>query len=215
MATDRIVGIDLGTTNSLVAYMEGDRPVVIPGEDGSNLVPSVVALDRRRADRRRQCRAQIPDRDVRARGLQREAPDGPRRRRHSGRAEALPFPPGRRLAAGRGAAHQARREDLHAAGNFGVHSAPAEAQRRAILRRAGDQGGHHRARVLQRRAAAGDERCRPHRRPRSAAPGERADGGVARLRARQDRTRRRSPSTTSAAARSTSRSSSCTTASSR
>src|SRR5205814_2705061 len=36
---------DLGTTNSLVAYMEGDRPVVIPGEDGSNLVPSVVALD--------------------------------------------------------------------------------------------------------------------------------------------------------------------------
>src|SRR6185369_7925063 len=43
--TDRVVGIDLGTTNSLVAYMEGDRPVVIPGEDGQNLVPSVVALD--------------------------------------------------------------------------------------------------------------------------------------------------------------------------
>jgi len=42
-----IVGIDLGTTNSLVAYMEGDRPVVIPGEDGSNLLPSVVALDER------------------------------------------------------------------------------------------------------------------------------------------------------------------------
>jgi molecular chaperone DnaK len=40
-----IVGIDLGTTNSLVAYMEGDKPVVIPGVDGSNLVPSVVALD--------------------------------------------------------------------------------------------------------------------------------------------------------------------------
>ena len=45
MAKERVVGIDLGTTNSLVAYMEGDRPVVIPGEDGSNLVPSVVALD--------------------------------------------------------------------------------------------------------------------------------------------------------------------------
>jgi len=45
MATERIIGIDLGTTNSLVAYMENDRPVVIPGEDGSNLVPSVVALD--------------------------------------------------------------------------------------------------------------------------------------------------------------------------
>lgn len=41
----RVVGIDLGTTNSLVAYMQGETPVVIPGVDGSNLVPSVVALD--------------------------------------------------------------------------------------------------------------------------------------------------------------------------
>jgi molecular chaperone DnaK len=47
MATDRIVGIDLGTTNSLVAFMQGESPVVIPGEDGLNLVPSVVALDER------------------------------------------------------------------------------------------------------------------------------------------------------------------------
>ena len=42
---DRIVGIDLGTTNSLVAFMQGETPVVIPGDDGLNLVPSVVALD--------------------------------------------------------------------------------------------------------------------------------------------------------------------------
>jgi Fe-S protein assembly chaperone HscA len=39
----RVVGIDLGTTNSLVAFMQGDTPVVIPGEDGERLVPSVVA----------------------------------------------------------------------------------------------------------------------------------------------------------------------------
>src|ERR1700690_1983976 len=45
MSFDYIVGIDLGTTNSLVAYMQGDSPAVIPGEDGLNLVPSVVALD--------------------------------------------------------------------------------------------------------------------------------------------------------------------------
>jgi molecular chaperone DnaK len=45
MATDYIVGIDLGTTNSLVAFMQGDNPVVIPSDDGSHLVPSVVALD--------------------------------------------------------------------------------------------------------------------------------------------------------------------------
>jgi Fe-S protein assembly chaperone HscA len=43
MADVRVVGIDLGTTNSLVAYMEGETPVVIPGEDGERLVPSVVA----------------------------------------------------------------------------------------------------------------------------------------------------------------------------
>jgi Fe-S protein assembly chaperone HscA len=45
MPNDRIVGIDLGTTNSLVAFMQGETPAVIPGEDGLNLVPSVVALD--------------------------------------------------------------------------------------------------------------------------------------------------------------------------
>jgi Fe-S protein assembly chaperone HscA len=45
MAENHIVGIDLGTTNSLVAFMQGETPVVIPGEDGSNLLPSVVALD--------------------------------------------------------------------------------------------------------------------------------------------------------------------------
>src|ERR1700736_2378831 len=45
MSNDRIFGIDLGTTNSLVAFMQGERPFVIPGEDGVNLVPSVVALD--------------------------------------------------------------------------------------------------------------------------------------------------------------------------
>src|ERR1700721_466513 len=45
MSDERVVGIDLGTTNSLVAVMQGDKPVVIPGEDGLNLVPSVVALN--------------------------------------------------------------------------------------------------------------------------------------------------------------------------
>ena len=42
---ERVLGIDLGTTNSLVAFMEGERPAIIPGEDGSNLVPSVAAVD--------------------------------------------------------------------------------------------------------------------------------------------------------------------------
>ena len=44
----RVVGIDLGTTNSLVAFMQGDQPTIIPGEDGDRLVPSVVAFDENR-----------------------------------------------------------------------------------------------------------------------------------------------------------------------
>ena len=41
----RIVGIDLGTTNSLVAIVENGMPKVIPGADGDNLVPSVVYFE--------------------------------------------------------------------------------------------------------------------------------------------------------------------------
>ena len=44
---ERVVGIDLGTTNSLVAYMDtAQHPSVIPGEDGDKLVPSIVTLTR-------------------------------------------------------------------------------------------------------------------------------------------------------------------------
>lgn len=41
----KVVGIDLGTTNSLVAYMEGGQPQVIPGLSGAAAVPSIVAFD--------------------------------------------------------------------------------------------------------------------------------------------------------------------------
>src|ERR1700688_2429321 len=41
---DHVIGIDLGTTNSLAAWMNLTSPEVIPGEDGDNLVPSVVSL---------------------------------------------------------------------------------------------------------------------------------------------------------------------------
>jgi Fe-S protein assembly chaperone HscA len=43
---DRVIGIDLGTTNSLVAYMDLTAPKIIPGEDGERLVPSIVSLTR-------------------------------------------------------------------------------------------------------------------------------------------------------------------------
>jgi molecular chaperone DnaK len=42
----KIVGIDLGTTNSVVAVMEGGEPIVIPTAEGSRLLPSVVAFNK-------------------------------------------------------------------------------------------------------------------------------------------------------------------------
>jgi len=47
----RIVGIDLGTTNSVVAVMEGGEPVVIPSSEGARLIPSVVAINPKTGER--------------------------------------------------------------------------------------------------------------------------------------------------------------------
>jgi molecular chaperone DnaK len=42
----KIIGIDLGTTNSVVAVMEGDQPTVIQNAEGSRLTPSIVAFSK-------------------------------------------------------------------------------------------------------------------------------------------------------------------------
>ncbi len=47
----RIIGIDLGTTNSVVAVMEGGEPVVIPSSEGGRLIPSVVAVNPKTGER--------------------------------------------------------------------------------------------------------------------------------------------------------------------
>jgi molecular chaperone DnaK len=46
MNAQKIVGIDLGTTNSVIAVLEGATPVVIPNAEGSRTTPSVVAVNR-------------------------------------------------------------------------------------------------------------------------------------------------------------------------
>ena len=47
----RIIGIDLGTTNSVVAVMEGGEPTVIPSSEGPNTIPSVVAVNTKNDER--------------------------------------------------------------------------------------------------------------------------------------------------------------------
>ncbi len=40
------IGIDLGTTNSCISYLEGPEPVIVPNPEGSRVIPSIVALNR-------------------------------------------------------------------------------------------------------------------------------------------------------------------------
>jgi molecular chaperone DnaK len=47
----RIIGIDLGTTNSVCAIMEGGEPVVISSSEGGRLFPSVVAINPKNDER--------------------------------------------------------------------------------------------------------------------------------------------------------------------
>src|SRR5215212_4286316 len=44
--SSKVIGIDLGTTNSVVAVMEGGQPAVIVNQEGARLTPSVVAFSK-------------------------------------------------------------------------------------------------------------------------------------------------------------------------
>ena len=47
----RVIGIDLGTTNSAAAVMEGGEPIVIPSQEGGRVIPSVVAINSKTGER--------------------------------------------------------------------------------------------------------------------------------------------------------------------
>ena len=203
MAEEKIIGIDLGTTNSVVAVMEGGEVKVIPNQEGNRLTPSVVAFT---------------DKGDRLVGdpAKRQAVTNPRRtiysikrfmgRRHNEVESEEKLVPYKIV----GGPNELVKVDIdgkhvHAAGNLGDDPAQAQGSRRGLPRPHRPQGGHHRAGVLQRRPAAGDHRRRPDRRLRhrmgdrrpkdgkksqaADAHHQRADRRVAGLRPRQEEER--------------------------
>ncbi len=78
-------------------------------------------------------------------------------------------------------------QGVHPAGDQRDDPAEAEGRRRVVPRRDGHRRGDHRPGLLQQRAARGDEGRRQGRRPQRAPHHQRADRGVARVRARQGR----------------------------
>ena len=139
----RAVGIDLGTTNSVVSVLEGGEPVVVANSEGSRTTPSVVAFARNGEvlvgqPAKNQAVTNV-DRTIRS------------VKRHIGtdwsvEIDGKDYTP-----------QEISARILH----------EAEARRRKLPRRGHHGRGDHRARVLQRRSAPGHQGSRSDRRPRT------------------------------------------------
>ena len=159
----RAVGIDLGTTNSVVAVLEGGDPVVVANSEGSRTTPSVVAFARNGEvlvgqPAKNQAVTNV-DRTIRS------------VKRHIGTDWSVEID-GKKYTPQEISARM-----LH----------EAQARRRGLPGRGHRRRGHHRARLLQRRPAPGHQGSRPDRRPQRAAHRQRADRGRAGLRPGQGR----------------------------
>ena len=181
----KIIGIDLGTTNSVVAVMEGGEPVVITNPEGGRLTPSVVGVhqDRRAAGRPGR---QAPGGDQsREHRLLDQAVHGPQVRRSQRRDEdgAVPGRARRRTATSRVEAggKEYSPPEISAMILQKLKQAAEEYLGQPVTKAVITVPG-----VLQRRAAAGDQGRRADRRPRSDAHRQRADRGGAGLRPRQE-----------------------------
>ena len=182
----KVIGIDLGTTNSVVAVMEGGEPVVIPNSEGGRTTPSVVAFTK---DNERLV-GQV---------ARRQAITNPRNtifsiKRFMGR-KASEVTHEKKLVPYEVTADGQDRVQVklpnagktyHASRDLGHDPAEDEADRRGLPGHNGDPGGRHGSGLLQRRPAAGHQGRRQDRRPRGPPDHQRAHGSLPGLRAGEE-----------------------------
>ena len=182
----KVIGIDLGTTNSCVAVMDGKNPKVIENAEGARTTPSMVAFSK---DGER----------LVGQPAKRQAVTNPEGtvfavKRLIGRRYDDPMVekdkhlvPYKIIKADNGDAWvEADARKYVALRSVGDDPHQDEGDRRVLPRRKDQPGGDHGSGLLQRLPASGHQGRRQDRRPRSAAHHQRADGGSARLRPRQE-----------------------------
>ena len=184
MPSDKVIGIDLGTTNSCVAIVEDGTPSVIPNRGGYKTTPSMVAI----AENGKRLVGHIAKRQAITNAENTVYAAKRLIGRKWGSAavrsslEIMPY----RIVEG-------PHDDVRIMLRDQVFSVPEVSAyilqemkliSEEYLGEEVAEGGHHRARVLQRRSAPGDQGRRPHRRPRRHPHHQRADRGRARVRLR-------------------------------
>ena len=182
----RVIGIDLGTTNSCVAVMDGGKPKVIENSEGDRTTPSIVAFTK--------------DGEVLVgQTAKRQAVTNPSNtlyaiKRLIGRKfnddvvqKDIDMVPYKIVKADNGDAWVEVNGKKMAPPEISARVLDEdEADGRGLSRREGHRGRHHGAGLLQRLAAPSDEGRGQDRGPRGQAHHQRADGRGARVRARQE-----------------------------
>ena len=184
----KIIGIDLGTTNSVVAVMEGGEPTVIASAEGGRTIPSVVAFTKT-GERlvgqlaKRQAVTNPTNTVYSIKRFMGRRWDDPEVKRSKG---LVPYTVEKDPKSD-GVDRQARRRQVvHAAGDQRDDPPEAQDRRGGLPRREDHRGGHHGPGLLRRHAAPGDQGRRADRRSRRQADHQRADRVGARLRPRQE-----------------------------